>query len=95
MAAKAAALIGFLALFLFASNVFGIIMLPALSRGDFFRQIYAHAAAVLLAGIFAALFILALGGVLLCVLDAARFRMVSPILQWSRSWPWCSLCCST
>jgi hypothetical protein len=81
LAAKAAALVGFLTLFLFASNIFGIVMLPALSRGDFFRQIYAHAAAVLLAGIFAAMLILAIGGVLLCVLDAARFRMASPILQ--------------
>jgi hypothetical protein len=81
LAAKAAALIGFLALFLFASDIFGIVMLPALSRGDFFRQIYAHAAAVLLAGTFAALLILALGGVLLCVLDAAHFRMVSSLLQ--------------
>ncbi len=79
--AKAAALIGFLTLFLVATNVFGIGMLPALSRGDLLRQIYAHAAAVLLAGTFAALLILALGGVLLCVLDAARFRLASPILQ--------------
>jgi hypothetical protein len=81
LAAKAAALLGFLALFLVACNVFGIVMLPALSRGDLLRQIYAHAAAVLLAGTFAALLILALGGVLLCVLDAARFRLASPILQ--------------
>lgn len=81
LAAKAAALLGFLALFLVASNVFGIVMLPALSRGDFLRQIYAHAAAVLLAGMFAALLVLALGGVLLCMLDATRFRMASPILQ--------------
>jgi hypothetical protein len=81
LAAKAAALIGFLALFLFSSNIFGIAMLPAVSRGDLVRHIYAHAAAVLLAGTFAALLILALGGVLLCVLDSARFRMVSPILQ--------------
>ena len=81
LAAKAAALIAFLALFLFSSNIFGIAMLPAASRGDLVRHIYAHAAAVLLAGTFAALLILALGGVLLCVLDSARFRMVSPILQ--------------
>jgi hypothetical protein len=80
-AAKAAALISFLALFLVASNAFGIVMLPAESRGNFFRQIYAHAAAVLLAGSFAAMLILALGGVLLCVLDATRFRRISPVLQ--------------
>ena len=81
LAAKAAALVAFLALFLFSCNVFGIVMLPAVSHGDFFRQIYAQAAAVLLAGAFAALLILALGGVLLCVLDSTRFRMASPILQ--------------
>ncbi len=81
LAAKAAALVAFLALFLVSCNAFGIIMLPAVSKGDFFRQIYAHAVAVLLAGTFAAFFILALGGVLLCVLSAARFRMASPILQ--------------
>jgi hypothetical protein len=81
LAAKAAALIAFLTLFLVACNAFGIVMLPAVSKGDFFRQIYAHAVAVLMAGTFAALLILALGGVLLCVLNAARFRMVAPILQ--------------
>ena len=81
LAAKATALIGFLALFLVACNFFGIWMLPAISRLDFFRQVYAHGAAVLLAGEFAALFFLALGGVLLCVLGAARFRMASPVMQ--------------
>ncbi len=81
LAAKAAALIGFLTLFLVGCNLFGTFMLPAVSKGDFFRQIYAHGAAVLLAGVFAALFFLALGGVLLCVLDAARFRVASPIMQ--------------
>ena len=81
LAAKAKALIAFLGLFLFACNFFGIWMLPAISRGDFFRQVYAHGAAVLLAGVFAALFFLALGGVLLCTLGAARFRMVSPVMQ--------------
>jgi hypothetical protein len=81
LAAKAAALAAFLAIFLVACNAFGIIMLPAVSKGDFFRQIYAHAVAVLMAGTFAALLILAIGGVLLCVLDAARFRVASSILQ--------------
>ncbi len=81
LAAKATALIAFLALFLFACNFFGIWMLPAISRFSFFRQVYAHGAAVLLAGAFAALFFLALGGVLLCVLGAARFRAVSPVIQ--------------
>jgi hypothetical protein len=81
LAAKATALIGFLGLFLVACNLFGTLMLSAVSKGNFFRQLYAHGAAVLLAGVFAALFFLALGGALLCVLGAARFRVVSPVMQ--------------
>jgi hypothetical protein len=81
LAAKAAALIGFLAIFLVSGNFFGAVILPSVSKGDFFRHVYAHAAAVLLAGVFAALFFLAVGGVLLCVLDAAQFRVASPIMQ--------------
>lgn len=80
-AAKATALAGFLCLFLVGCNCFGAIVLPAVSKGFFFRQVYAHGAAVLLAGVFTSLFFLALGGVLLCVLDAARFRVVSPLVQ--------------
>ena len=81
LAAKAAALIVFLALFLVGCSLFGTVMLPAISKGDFFRQVFAHGTAVLLAGVFAALLFLALGGVLLCVLDAAQFRVASPIMQ--------------
>ncbi len=81
LAAKAAALVGFLSLFIVSSNLFGTVMLPAVSKGEFFRQLYAHGVAVLLAGVFAALFFLALGGVLRCVLDTARFRLASPLLQ--------------
>ena len=81
LAAKAAALVGFLTLFLVGCNLFATWELPAISKGDFFRQMYAHGVAVLLAGVFAALLFLALGGVLLCVLDAAQFRMASPIMQ--------------
>jgi hypothetical protein len=81
LAAKAAALVGFLTLFLVGCNLFAAVLLPAIGGGNFLRELYAHAAAVLLAGVFAALFVLALGGVLLCVLDAARFRMASPIVQ--------------
>jgi hypothetical protein len=81
LTAKAAALIAFLTLFLVSSNVFGALILPAVSKGAFFRQLYAHSSAVALAGLFAALFFLALGGVLLCVLGAAWFRVVSPVVQ--------------
>jgi hypothetical protein len=81
LAAKAAALIGFLALFLVGCNLFAALLLPAIGRGGFLQQMYAHCAAVLLAGVFAASFVLALGGLLLCVLDAAHFRVASPIVQ--------------
>lgn len=81
LAAKATALIGFLMLFLVSSNVFGTLILPAVSKGAFFRQICAHGCAVLLAGLFAALFFLALGGVVLCVLGAGWFRVISPVVQ--------------
>lgn len=81
LAAKVAALGGFLALFLISSNIFGALILPAISKGDFFRQVYAHVVAVTLAGTFAALFFLALSGVMLCVLNAEGFRAVSPIVQ--------------
>jgi hypothetical protein len=93
LTAKTAALIAFLALFLSSCNVFGMLILPAVTRhvvvvrgqvtfvGAFWRQLYAHGCAVGLAGLFAALFFLALGGVLLCVLSAAQFRVVSPVVQ--------------
>jgi hypothetical protein len=81
LAAKAAALIGFLSLFIVSCNLFGAVIFPALSKQGFFRQIFAHGVAVLLAGIFAALFFLAIAGVLICTLGATRFRLVSPLLQ--------------
>jgi hypothetical protein len=81
LGAKAAALIGFFALFLIGCNCFGMLILPAVSKGDFFRQVFAHGVAVMLAGMFSALLFLAVSGVLLCVLSAAQFRMVSPMIQ--------------
>jgi hypothetical protein len=48
---------------------------------NFWRQLGAHAAAVSMAGLFAALLVIAIGGVMLCVLSAAQFRVVSPIVQ--------------
>jgi hypothetical protein len=81
LAAKAAALSGFLLLFLFGVNAFGTWLLPAVSKGDFFRQVWAHGVAVSLAGTFAALVLLGIGGLMLCVLDPRRFRLASPLLQ--------------
>ena len=83
LAAKAMALIRFLALFVVACNVLGAAILPLISRLVFLRHVYAHAVAVLMAGAFASLFFLALGGTLLCVLGGARFRTVSPVVQFA------------
>jgi hypothetical protein len=81
LASKAAALVGFLALFLFSANVFGAVVLPAVSKGNFYRQVWAHTVATGLAGMFAAFALLAVGGVMLCVFDPRRFRVASPLLQ--------------
>jgi hypothetical protein len=81
LAAKAVALAGFLLLFLTASNLFATVMFPGVSRSGYLHPFAAHAAACLLAGVFGALAILALGGVLLCVLGARVFRILSPLVQ--------------
>ena len=81
LGAKLAALIVFLSLFLFSSNVFGALVLPLISQRNLFRHFFAHSVAVLLAGLFASLFFLAVAGVLLCVLGAGRFRALSPLIQ--------------
>ena len=93
LGAKATALGMFIALFLVGCNLCGTLMLPAITThvvtvngharivGDFWRQLAAHAATVSMAGLFAALLFLAIGGVLLCVLSPAQFRAVSPIVQ--------------
>jgi hypothetical protein len=81
LAAKALALVGFLALFLVSCNLFATLILPAGNTSAFFRQVFAHGVAVLSAGVFAALLFVALGSVMLCVLDASQFRVVSPFVQ--------------
>jgi hypothetical protein len=79
-AAKAIALGGFLLLFLVGSNILATLFIP-MTTPSYFRGLFAHVVAVSLAGTFCALFFLALGGLLLCVLDARRFRIISPIMQ--------------
>jgi len=78
---KALALIGFLSLFLLSCNLLATLILPAGNTSTFFRQMFAHGVAVMSAGVFAALFFVALGSVMLCVLDASQFRIVSPLVQ--------------
>ena len=93
LGAKATALGGFVGLFLVGCNLCGMLIMPAITThvvrangqarivGDFWRQLAAHAAAVSMAGLFAALLFIAIGGVLLCVLSARQFRVVSPVVQ--------------
>ena len=81
LAAKATALLAFLGLFLVGSNIFGTLLLPLVSHFSIARHIAAHAAAVGLAGLFAACCWIALGGLLLCILPASQFRTVSPLVQ--------------
>lgn len=81
LGAKSTALIAFLALFLVSSNLFGTLILPLVTKRYFFRQVYAHGVAVSLAGLFAALLFLAIGGLLLCLLGGRRFRLISPAMQ--------------
>jgi hypothetical protein len=81
LGAKACALGLFLGLFLFATNVFGALMLPAVSKEHFWRQVVAHCLAVTCSGAFGALAVLAAGGLLICVLPARAFRIISPMLQ--------------
>ena len=81
---KAAALLAFLALFLLSANVLGAVILPSVTKGTLgalYRQMFAHGVATGLAGLFASLALLAIGGVMLCVLDPRRFRVASPLLQ--------------
>jgi hypothetical protein len=77
LVAKALALMGFFTLFLVSCNLFATLILP---QGNA-RQMFAHGVAVMSAGAFAALFFVALGSVMLCVLDASQFRIVSPLVQ--------------
>ncbi len=79
--AKVTALFAFFAIFLCSSNISGTVIFPLLLPKNPFPQMAAHAVAVLCAGACAVLFFLAVGGVLLCALGAARFRVVSPVMQ--------------
>ena len=82
--AKGRALITFLGLFLAASNLFSSILFPAVStrsHGSYLHAVWAHLAAVLLSGICAAFTLLAVEGLILCLLPSAWFRGVSTVLQ--------------
>ena len=78
---KGAALFGFALLFLVGANALGALVYTMVAKGPFWRQLFAHGMAVLLAGIFAVLAFLASNGLLRCVLDTPRFRLASPVAQ--------------
>ena len=79
--AKATALAMFLFLFIGAANVFGLLMLPALAKTNFVRQIAAQAVATLSAGAFGALAVTLFGGILVCLVPARLFRSVSLVFR--------------
>ena len=81
LCAKALALGGFLALFLVAANIFGVLMFPFVSKGMFWRMVWAQSVAVGLAGLFAVSSVLAVGGLLVCVLPPRLFRRAMWVLQ--------------
>ncbi len=78
---KALALGGFMGLFLIASNLFGIFMLPLVSKGVFWRMVWAQGVAAGLAGVFAVSGVVGLGAVLLWILPPALFRRVLWLFQ--------------
>jgi hypothetical protein len=82
--AKARALLTFLGLFLVASNLFSSVLFPAVStrgNGSYCHAVWAHLAAVLLSGICAAFTLLAVEGLVLCLLPSSWFRRISTVLQ--------------
>jgi hypothetical protein len=80
--AKAAALAIFLSMFLVDVNFFSVLMWPGVDGGtNFFGILWAHVAAVLVSGLFAALAAAALHGVLITVLRGWLYRRVSVAVQ--------------
>jgi hypothetical protein len=73
----------FLALTLLGTNFLGAIFFPAVAdlHGMWWRHMFAHAAAVAMAGTFAAAVLIAIQGGLLCVLGRKIFTWASPVVQ--------------
>ena len=80
--AKATALAIFLALFLVDINFFGFLLWPGVDGGpNFFGILWAHMLALLSAGLFSALAIAALQGLLVTFLRGSLYRRASVALQ--------------
>ena len=78
---KLRAVMVLLALFLFAANIFGTLLMPALSEGSFFLAMAAHAVAVVSAGIASALAVLGLESLVIAVLPERWFRGIAALVQ--------------
>jgi hypothetical protein len=80
--AKAAALAIFLAMFLVDINFFGFLFWPGVDGGkNFFGILWAHVVALLAAGLFSALAIASLQGLLVTFLRGSLYRRASVALQ--------------
>ena len=72
----------FLLLVLVGTSLFGMVALPFIAGlPSLGRHLLAHAAAVLMSGVFAAATLLALQGVLINVVGERLFRRIAPLLQ--------------
>jgi hypothetical protein len=81
-AAKAAALGIFLAIFLIDINFFGVLFWPGIDGGpDFLSIIGAHIVAVLAGGLFAALAVAAIQGLLITCFSGRTYRRISICVQ--------------
>jgi predicted permease len=82
LAAKFAALGIFLAMFLGAVNFFGVLLWPGVEGSNSYFQVAgAHLAVMIAAGLFSALAIAALQGVLVTVFRGAAYRRISAAVQ--------------
>ena len=82
LAAKFAALGIFLAMFLAAVNFFGVLLWPSVdSTGSYFQVAGVHLAVMAAAGLFSALAIAALQGVLVTLFRGAAYRSISAAVQ--------------
>jgi hypothetical protein len=82
--AKGRALLSLLGLFLIATNLFSLILFPAMCTRIYSNPMLAfggHFSAVMLAGLFSALTMLAIEGIVLCLLPSRWFRPISAAIQ--------------
>ncbi len=80
-AAKLRAVAVLLGLFLFAANIFGILLLPALAGRQVLSAMVVHAAAVFSAGLASSLAVLALESLLVALVPERWFRSLVPLVQ--------------